>query len=203
MDSGIVAFRGIGAGSEHAIRSGGRLLFWDMLVDEYAVLLKGGQSGSVGATHDHEHAHEMSYLDRPLRVVSGGTVTLRQLLAKGRPVLVIFFATWCPTCTLNVRNAAQAYAPYRERVTVVAVSFDPGDSEDDVLDFKRRMNLPDDWIYATTNVQFPNDLKVVSQETLLGFDLEGHVVYERRWGVFSPSELASALEAVARSAGGR
>jgi hypothetical protein len=203
MDSGIVAFREIGAASEHAIRSGGRLLSWDMLVDEYAVLLKGGQLGSVGATHDHEHVHEMSYLDRPLRVVSGGTVTLRQLLAKGRPVLVIFFATWCPTCTLNVRNAAKAYAPYRGKVTVMAVSFDPGDSEDDVLDFKRRMNLPDDWIYATTNVQFLNDLKVVSQETLLGFDLEGHVVYERRWGVFSSSELASALEAVARSAGGR
>jgi copper chaperone NosL len=202
MDSGIVAFREIGAASEHAIRSGGRLLSWEMLVDEYAVLLKGGQSGSVGATHDHEHAHEMGYLDRPLRVVSGGTVTLRQLLAKGRPVLVIFFATWCPTCSLNVRNAAKAYAPYRERVTVMAVSFDPGDSEDDILDFKRRMNLPDDWIYATTNVQFLNDLKVVSQETLLGFDLEGHIVYERRWGVFSPSELASALEAVAR-AGGR
>lgn len=202
MDSGIVAFREIGAASEHAIRSGGRLLSWEMLVDEYAVLLKGGQLGSVGATRDHEHAHEMIYLDRPLRVVSGGTVTLRQLLAKGRPVLVIFFATWCPTCSLNVRNAAKAYAPYRERVTVMAVSFDPGDSEDDILDFKRRMNLPDDWIYATTNVQFLNDLKVISQETLLGFDLEGHVVYERRWGVFSPSELASALEAVA-SAGGR
>jgi cytochrome oxidase Cu insertion factor (SCO1/SenC/PrrC family) len=161
MDSGIVAFREIGAASEHAIGSGGRLLSWEMLVDEYAVLPKGGQLGSVGATHDHEHAHEMSYLTRPLRVVSGGTIMLRQLLAKGRPVLVIFFATWCPTCSLNVRNAAQAYAPYRGRVTVVAVSFDPGDSEDDVLDFKRRMNLPDDWIYATTNVQFLNYLKVV------------------------------------------
>jgi hypothetical protein len=72
MDSGIVAFREIGAASEHAIRSGGRLLSWDMLVDEYAVLLKGGQVESVGATHDHEHVHEMSYLDRPLRVVSYG-----------------------------------------------------------------------------------------------------------------------------------
>jgi copper chaperone NosL len=161
MDSGIVAFREIDAASEHAIRSGGRLLSWEMLVDEYAVLLKGGEVESVGATHDHEHAHEMSYLTRPLRIVSGGTVMLRQLLAKGRPVLVIFFATWCPTCSLNVWNAAQAYAPYRERVTVVAVRFDPGDSEDDIFDFKRRMNLPDDWIYATTNVQFLNYLKVV------------------------------------------
>jgi copper chaperone NosL len=201
MDSGIVAFREIGAASEHAIRSGGRLLSWEMLVDEYAVLLKGGKVESVAM--DHDHAHDMGYLDRPLRVVSGGTVTLRQLLAKGRPVLVIFFASWCPTCTTNVRNAAKAYEPYRDKVTVVAVSFDPGDSEDDVLDFKRRMNLPDDWIYATTNVQFLNDLKVISQETLLGFDLEGHVVYERRWGVFSPSELASALEAVARSESGK
>ncbi len=200
MDSGIVAFRDIGAASEHAIRSGGRLLSWDSLVEEYASLLRGGVVERDAAVHDH--ASDPSYLDRSLKVVSGGTVTLRQLLAMGRPVLVIFFATWCPTCSTNVRNAAKAYAPYRGKVTVVAVSFDPGDSEEDVLDFKRRMNLPDDWVYATTNVQFLNDLKVVSQETLLGFDLNGRIVYERRWGVFSPSELASALETVWRSAGG-
>jgi len=200
MDSGIVAFRDIGAASEHAIKSGGRLLSWDSLVEEYTSLLRGGEVERATAVHDR--AHDPSYLDRPLKVVSGGTVTLRQLLAMGRPVLMIFFATWCPTCSTNVRNAARAYAPYRGKVTVVAVSFDPGDSEDDILDFKRRMNLHDDWIYATTNVQFLNDLKVVSQETLLGFDLEGNVVYERRWGVFSPSELAAALEAVSRSAGG-
>ncbi len=200
MGSGIVAYRDIGAASEKALKSGGRLLSWDLLVKEYASQLRGDRAEQVVGAHDH--THDLEYLDRPLRVADGGTVTLRQLLERGRPVLVIFFATWCPTCSTNLRNTAKVYEAYRERVTVVALSFDPGDSREDVLDFKRRMGLPDDWVYATANVQFLNDLKVVSQETLLGFDLGGKVVYERRWGVFSPSELASALEAVSRSAGG-
>ncbi|MDJ0274612.1 MAG: nitrous oxide reductase accessory protein NosL [Nitrososphaerota archaeon] len=200
MGSGIVAFREISAASEHAISSGGQLLSWEALVEKYASLLRGGETQRYVQTH--EGMHEPVYLDRPLRLVGGGTVTLRELLSRGRPVLVIFFATWCPTCSTNVRNAAKAYEPYRGKVTVVAKSFDPSDSDDDVLDFKRRMNLPDDWIYVTANIQFLNDLKVVSQETLLGFDPDGRVVYERRWGVFSPSELAAALEAVARSSGG-
>ncbi|MCS6788177.1 MAG: hypothetical protein NZ733_02660, partial [Aigarchaeota archaeon] len=105
-------------------------------------------------------------------------------------------------CSTNVRNLAQVYPKYRDKITVLVQSFDPGDSDQDIKQFKVRHSLPDEWTFILANLQFMQDLRVVSQETIFGFDVRGRIVYEKRFGVFPPQDLETAVKRIIEASHG-
>ena len=54
------------------------------------------------------------------------TVTLSQF--KGKPVVLNFWATWCPPCVEEMPSLVQLQERTRDKVTVIAVSLDVDDS---------------------------------------------------------------------------
>ncbi|MCS7094277.1 MAG: nitrous oxide reductase accessory protein NosL [Thaumarchaeota archaeon] len=197
MLSGLIAFKDISKASDFALKRGGKVVSWEALLEEHLSKLKGEAVSSGMGRHDHaSHAEDLHYLHRELVTIEGRKLTLGEVLARGKPVIMLFFATWCPTCSTNVRNLAQVYPKYKGAITVLVKSFDPGDIEQDIAHFKTRHSLPDDWTFILTNLQFMQDLRVVSQETIFGFDVKGRMVYEKRFGVFPPQDLESAVKKI-------
>ena len=66
----------------------------------------------------------------------GDEVTIDGLLAEEKPLVIYFFATWCPICRRDLENLNATYPQYEEEISVLVVGFDPTESMDKIRDYK-------------------------------------------------------------------
>lgn len=72
-------------------------------------------------------------------VATGQTVSLADL--KGKPVLLNFWATWCPPCREEMPALDKLSRDYKDKVFVIALGADPGESAELLSDYAKRNNL--------------------------------------------------------------
>ncbi|MEM3032183.1 MAG: redoxin domain-containing protein [Nitrososphaerota archaeon] len=135
---------------------------------------RGGPSGSL-STVGHRA------LDIVLHTMSGESITLYQLLAQGKPVLVYFYATWCPVCDDDIRNLAAAEDGFSYRVSVVLVGVDVTETDAEVRRFAERHGR-DGWLVAKPNREMITALNIVTQATKLTFSIDGELVFRQGYG---------------------
>jgi len=61
--------------------------------------------------------------DQHFRLIDGSSITLRQ---EGKPTVIHFWATWCPTCKLEAPNIERLLG---DEVHLVTVAVNSGDSQ--------------------------------------------------------------------------
>lgn len=69
-----------------------------------------------------------------LQKLGGGTITLAEYKDK-KPVIVNFWASWCPNCRRNLPEMNILYHKYRDRIEVIAVNLQ--ESEQTIRDYLR------------------------------------------------------------------
>ena len=113
----------------------------------------------------------------------GDEVTIDDLLADEKPLIIYFFATWCPTCRKDLENLNATYPQYEEEISVLVVGFDRTESLDKIKDYKEGRKY--EWPFAAYNSDAVTEFQVVSQASKVGISLEGEVVFMRGYGVVS------------------
>jgi thiol-disulfide isomerase/thioredoxin len=113
----------------------------------------------------------------------GDMVTIDNLLAEEKPLIIYFFATWCPTCRKDLENLNSTHPPVEDEISVLVVGFDPTESLDKIRDYKEGRNYP--WAFAMYNKDVITELKIVSQASKVGISLEGDVVFTEGYGIVS------------------
>ncbi|MBI3046666.1 MAG: TlpA family protein disulfide reductase [Candidatus Harrisonbacteria bacterium] len=84
-------------------------------------------SASVGAVLQNNNAPDFS-----LSKLGGGTITLSEFRGK-KPVVVDFWASWCPNCRRDMPNLNRFYEKYKDKIEVIGVNLQ--ESESTVRDF--------------------------------------------------------------------
>ncbi len=100
-----------------------------------------GSNPSHSASSGEVAAPKEGFLapDFTLQDLEGQTYTLSEL--RGRPVLLNFWATWCPPCRAEMPDIGKVYEAYQAQgFIVLAVTAD--DSYSDAADFARQYALP-------------------------------------------------------------
>jgi peroxiredoxin len=78
---------------------------------------------SAYVAHSRERAGVPINLDFTLKDLNGADVRLADL--KGKPLVVNFWATWCPPCLLETPELVELADQYKSRgVTIVGISYD-------------------------------------------------------------------------------
>lgn len=116
-------------------------------------------------------------------LTTGDEVTIDDLLADEKPLVIYFFATWCPTCGKDIENLNTTHPQYEDEISVLVVGFDPTESLDKIKDYKETRNYP--WPFAVYNKDAVTEFQIVSQASKVGISLEGEVVFTKGYGVVS------------------
>ena len=72
--------------------------------------------------------------------LQGRTVSLLSL--RGRPVVINFFASWCPPCKMETPDLVNMYQQYGEKVQFLAVNMAPDDTLSRVQEYVRAFGVP-------------------------------------------------------------
>ncbi|MBI2004630.1 TlpA family protein disulfide reductase [Patescibacteria group bacterium] len=90
-------------------------------------LLVFGKFSSSNATPGTASVHTAAVSDFTLQKLGGGTITLAEFRGK-KPVVVDFWASWCPNCRRDMPNLNRFYEKYKDKVEVVGVNLQESES---------------------------------------------------------------------------
>ncbi|MEM0440878.1 MAG: nitrous oxide reductase accessory protein NosL [Candidatus Caldarchaeum sp.] len=192
MRHGYIAFKSLSSALDFAKNRGGEVFGWDKVLESFLRQSTGHE------IHHHQDSHQ-DFFKIPLTLLDGKTITVSQLLLDGKPVLLVFFATWCPTCSKNIKTLAAAYPQFENKVTVLLTSFDPGDTSSKIRQFLEIHNAPKNWLVTLPNLEFITDLRVVIQETIFAINTKGEIIYEKRFGTLTEDDWLKILSMMTTS----
>ena len=79
--------------------------------------------------------------DFTVNTVNGEPFTLSDALQSHEIVLINLFATWCPPCKMEFPYLEEAWEQSKDRVSVIALSVEPTDTEDALRDYADELGL--------------------------------------------------------------
>ncbi len=140
-----------------------------------------GSSGGRRAAKIGEPAPDFA-----LPTPDGETVRLSDL--RGRPVLLNFWATWCPPCKIEMPDIENLYQKYKDQgFTVIAI--DQQESPDAVRQYFQQMGLSFQPVIDSTGEIF-NLYRVVALPTSYFIDSQGVVRVQHR-GMMTREQMES------------
>jgi thiol-disulfide isomerase/thioredoxin len=126
--------------------------------------------------------------DFTIKSISGGETKLSEY--HGSPIILNFWATWCGPCRLEMPLLESAAQKNGNRLTVLAVN--SGESEEDVMDFKRELDLTFEIGIDTTGEAQKNYLIIGLPRTFM-IDKDG-IILAQHIGALSETQLEEYLE---------
>ncbi len=145
----------------------------------------------AGAENSKADAQPGQAMDFTLKDLTGKAMTLSDL--RGHPVIVEFWATWCPPCRKQIPELESIYQRYRSRgLMVIGVACDTirGDGIKAVVPFVKRMGIGFPILLADDALADRLDLDYIP--TTLFLDREGKLV-SRMLGRGRRGELAASV----------
>lgn len=132
--------------------------------------------------------------DFEVTTIEGKTISLQQSLDDGKPLVVYFTASWCPTCARNWPVLSELYPEYEDRLTIVSISIDPTDdhavmtklAEDEGFTFPSTVGHPEIML----------DFGVSSQATTVGVNREGYIEFMKSGVALNKSEYTELFESL-------
>lgn len=143
---------------------------------------------SCAGKGDSERSQSASDLDRApdfeVTTIDGEVISLEQSLADGKPVIIYFTASWCPTCARNWPALSEVYPEFEGDVTFVSISIDPTDTEEVI----RKLSDDRGFTFPSTEgkPQIMMDFGVSGQATTVGVNRDGMIAFKK------PGEAISA-----------
>ena len=126
----------------------------------------------------------------------GNRLNLKDLIASGRPVLLYFYATWCPYCHEDFSQLSKVYADYKNNVTIIAINLDADEAKDTIKNYKSKFPQLSEIYFTAADGKILIDYDITRTTTKYAIK-EGKIVYAGS-GVFSQKHWNILLSEMAR-----
>jgi len=114
-----------------------------------------------------------------------------------KPILLYFWASWCPYCKEDLGIVKDIYPKYADKVTFLAVDLDTGEDADLIRKYSERMKLQG-IDFAQGNEQILSNYNVIYTTTKYAIGKNGTIVYKGS-GVFTKEQWKVLLDGLATS----
>ncbi len=132
--------------------------------------------------------------DFKITTIDGKQYRLSQLKEENKPILLYFWASWCPYCSRDFDVVKNVYPKYADEVIFLAIDLDLNEDSDIIKKYKERKGLEGiDFAVGNTNVLSDYAIKYTTTKYAIG--RSGAILYKGS-GVFNEQQwevLFSAL----------
>lgn len=115
--------------------------------------------------------------DFSVTTTDGRTLSLQDITQRRKPVVLYFFATWCPTCVLDLRQAKQVYPNYADRIEFVAIDLDTEEDAQTIDAFVQQHGFGSLKNFAPANEKTLVDYRITQTSTKYIINRDGIVVF--------------------------
>ena len=134
--------------------------------------------------------------DFQIKTIEGKEIKLSDF-KDNKPILLYFWASWCPYCKEDLGVVKDIYPKYADKVTFLAVDLDTGEDVDLIRKYSERMKLQGIDL-AQGNQQILSDYNVVYTTTKYAIGKNGAIIYKGS-GVFTKEQWEVLLSGLAAS----
>lgn len=127
--------------------------------------------------------------------IEGTTRTLSN--NEGKPLLLLFIATWCPYCHQDLTALSKVYAAY-PGVTIIAIDLDLKENNEDLRKYKAKYPGLEQVPFARGNEQILRDYNIRLTTTKYAIGSNGKIVYAGS-GAFKTEQWTILLDALKKS----
>lgn len=132
--------------------------------------------------------------DFEVTTIDGDVISLENSLENDKPVVIYFTASWCPTCARNWPALSEVYPEFEDRLTLVAISIDPTDTEDVMRELADEKGFTFPSTAGHPNIMV--DFGVSSQATTVGVDRDGNIAFRKNYQAVTAGEYRELFTAL-------
>ena len=122
--------------------------------------------------------------DFTVQSVDGETIKLSEI-NREKPVVIMFTATWCPSCFETLTEMKKVYPEFKDRVVFINIDLDLEETADLIRDYKNRNGFQGE--FAVGNREVLLDYAVAATTTKYAIDKDGIIIYKDT-GAILPAE---------------
>ncbi len=123
--------------------------------------------------------------DFTVKTIDGNVLKLSEITQKGKPVLLYFFATWCPFCGEDFSVAKNVYPNFENGVEFISVSLDTAETDQVINNYKTKRGYVGEFSPGTQKIL--RDYNIVRTTTKYAIDKNGIIIYKGS-GVFDEKQ---------------
>lgn len=109
------------------------------------------------------------------RTLQGKPIKLSGALGEG-PVLLVFWATWCPNCLREVPELRQLHAYFAGKMRLIGINIGIGDTVEDARAYRRKHALDYDMVFDQSG-EIIEDYDVPVTPVLIIVGQSGNIAY--------------------------
>jgi thiol-disulfide isomerase/thioredoxin len=133
--------------------------------------------------------------DFTIKTVDGKEFTLSQLNAQDKPVLLYFWASWCPFCKRDFAAVEGVYPKFADQVIFLAIDLDTTEGANIIRQYRDSRGLQA-INFAPGNGKVLSDFQVTSTTTKYAIGKDGVILYKGS-GAFNEQQWETLFNALA------
>lgn len=134
--------------------------------------------------------------DFSIRTIEGKEIRLSDFKGN-KPVLLYFWASWCPYCKQDLGVVKDIYPMYRDKVNFIAIDLDINEGAELIANYKEKMGLLG-INFAQGDPKVLSDYAITRTTTKYAIEKNGMIIYKGS-GVFSKEQWEILFNAMATS----
>lgn len=132
-----------------------------------------------------------------IKTIDGKQLRLSQFREENKPILLYFWATWCPFCKRDFSIVKNIYPKYADKVTFLAIDLDTSENAQIIQQYKNSLGL-EGIDFAPGNGKVLSDYQITHTTTKYAVGKNGLMLYKGS-GVFDEQQWETLLTGLANS----
>lgn len=117
--------------------------------------------------------------DVSVTTVDGKSIVLSELTKQKEPVLLYFWATWCPFCKRDLITLNKVYPNYKDKVKIIAIDLDLNEDDSTIKGYiKENGHTNNDVDFARGKESILRDYNILYTTTKYAVNSEGNIIYK-------------------------
>ncbi|MBI2647553.1 TlpA family protein disulfide reductase [Candidatus Woesearchaeota archaeon] len=128
----------------------------------------------------------------------GKAVRISDFIENKKPIIIYFFATWCPWCAKDYAALSKVYKNYEDKVSILSISLDLSEDLNILREYKKKYPALQKTMFAAGQTEILVNYRITKTTTKYAIDRNGKIILIGA-GAFDEEQWKQLLDALVKS----